>query len=83
MLSFYNFCTLPSEEQSDFILENGEFVFAIETGEYKVGLFYLFDFFVEVYFRYKDGMIIKINPFRDSNKLEPFLEHIDISALEV
>lgn len=81
MLNFYEFCTLPSEEQSDFILDMGYYLCAIERNEYKVGLFYLFDFYVEIFFHYESGTIVKINPFRDLEKLTPYINDVDISDL--
>ena len=81
MLSFYDFCLLPDDEQSDFILENGQFLCSIDQQDNKIGLFYLFDFYVEVYYNYTCRALVKIHPFRDLNNLTPFLEAIELPHL--
>jgi len=81
MLSFYDFCTLPSDEQSDFILDNGQFLCSIDKKDNKIGLFYLFDFYVEVFYNYTCKALVKIRPFRDTKHLGPYLDEIELPQL--
>ncbi|MGK7394062.1 MAG: hypothetical protein ACNS62_05800 [Candidatus Cyclobacteriaceae bacterium M3_2C_046] len=82
MISYYHFCNLPDEEQSDFVLTNGHFLCSIDRAEYKIGLYHLFDFFVEVFFYKLDNSIVRIRPFRSMVYLDPYLKEVDISELK-
>jgi hypothetical protein len=81
MLNFYDFCLLPTDEQSDFILDNGQFLCSIDVKDNKIGLFFLFDFYVEVYYNYTCKSLVKITPFRDAKHLDPYLKHIKLPQL--
>lgn len=81
MLSFYDFCTLPSDEQSDFILDNGQFLCSIDKNDNKIGLFYLFDFYVEVFYNYTSKSLVKIRPFREVKNLAPYLDEIELPQM--
>lgn len=79
MINFFEFRFLPDEQQSDYILNNGVFLCSIDSEEERIGLFRLFDFFVEIYYNKVNDQIIKIKSFRSMEFLEPYLERINIS----
>lgn len=79
MINFFEFRFLPDEQQSDYILNNGVFLCSIDSEEERIGLFRLFDFFVEIYYNKVNDQIINIKSFRSMEFLEPYLERINIS----
>lgn len=51
-----------------------------ETG-YKVALFHLFQYYVEVWLHEKTGALYKAHAFSSYEKLDPFLDNININDI--
>ena len=62
-------------------MDNGQFLCSIEKKDNKIGLFYLFDFYVEVFYNHTCKALVKIRPFRDTKDLNPYLDEIELTQL--
>lgn len=82
MINFFEFRFLPDEEQSDYILNEGKFLCTLDLPEHKIGLYHLFDFYVEVYYHKQKNKIVKVKSFRSLEYLEPYLNQIALDDLK-
>lgn len=82
MINFFEFRFLPDEEQSDYILNEGKFLCTLDLPEHKIGLYHLFDFYVEVYYHKPKNKIVKVKSFRSLEYLEPYLNQIALDDLK-
>lgn len=48
----------------------------------RILLYKLEDFFIEVFYDFKNNRIVIVRPFNSTDLLEPYLEKIDISDIE-
>lgn len=51
------------------------------ANSYKICLFALFDYYVEVYYRESNDKLLGAMAFNDDTRLEPFLHQMDITTL--
>ncbi len=82
MINFFEFRFLPDEEQSDYIIKQGKFLCTLNLPEHKIGLYHLFDFYVEVYYYKPNRQIVKVKSFRSLEYLDPYLEQITLDELK-
>jgi hypothetical protein len=75
------FDQLSEAKQTDVIWENGTFLDRRSEGFYNVLLFQIDDFYTEVYYHSHFNVIIKIESFSDTDRLEPYLDHITLPPL--
>jgi hypothetical protein len=78
----YEFNRLSIGERFRWIVEEGIFlgVNRYVTG-YRIALFSLYGYYVEVYIQTKTGTIGKVRPFFSYKKLDAFLHEVNISEL--
>jgi hypothetical protein len=75
------FDQLSEARQTDVIWEDGTFLDRRSEGFYNVLLFQIDDFYTEVYYHAHFNVIIKIESFSDTDRLEPYLDHIKLPEL--
>lgn len=75
------FTSLSKQQKQDIVLGSGLFVAERTDGPFRIMLYQLDDFYVEVYFfkRYHKAALLK--GFDNMRHLEPYLNTIDISVL--
>jgi len=82
-LSRNQFNTLDTSLQSILVQFHGVNLKALYyKGHYKVVLYTLFDFYVEVYYSKMTGQVCKIETFTSYKRLDPFLPSIDINCID-
>ena len=74
------FDQLSEAKQTDVIWEAGTFLDRRSEGFYNVLLFQIDDFYTEVYYHAHFNVIIRIESFSDTDRLEPYLDHIKLPA---
>ena len=80
-MKLHRFQTLPETDQFDLIDEQAVFLAERNDGYYTIRLYELDGFYVELYCHSHFNVIIKTKAFRDSDKLEPYLEDINLTPL--
>ena len=78
----YEFNRLSISERFRWIVEEGIYLGVNRyVRGYRIALFSLYGYYVEVYINTKTGTIGKVNPFFSYRKLDAFLDEINISEL--
>lgn len=80
-MRFLEFKLLPQPAQAHFIYMQGVLLSERRDGDYLVALYALFDFYVEVHYRFQDSEVLMISSFFTTNLLEPYLASVPISHL--
>ena len=80
-MTFYQFKFLDKNEQAQAVWELGEHVAIRMTAKYKILLWVLNDFYIEMFYNYIDNDIEKIRTFRNPDLTLPYLDQIDISEI--
>ncbi len=80
-MTLQQFNTLCTESQQDTLLKNGTFLAEREDGPFRVMLYQLEGFYVEVYFFKLYHQVAFFKTFESTNALQPYLKTIDVSAL--
>jgi hypothetical protein len=80
-VTLYQFKVLELNEQAQAVWEHGEHVATRMTAKYKILLWVVNEFYVEMFYNYHDNKIEKIRSFRNPEIIEPYLNQIDISSL--
>lgn len=71
---------LDENIQAQLLFKDGVFLMTRKTEKFRVELFYLYNFYVEVFFENEEEPLF-IKPFRDLSELKPYLKLINIDAL--
>ena len=81
-MTVYQFKLLDKKEQAQTIWTLGEHVAMRMTAKYKILLWVLNDFYVEMFYNYIDNEIEKIRTFRNPDLILPYLDQIgdDLSS---
>lgn len=79
MLQQFN--ALPKEDQQDLLLKSGTFLAEREDGPFRIMLYQLDSFYVEVYFFNLYNKVAFFKAFRSTTPLQPYLNKIDLSDL--
>ena len=81
-LTITDFSRLSKSEQYGLLEDYGSFLEAFYVdGPYKVALFELNGFYVEVWLNQKTDKLLKAVAFDDYNKLDLFLKQVDITSI--
>ena len=75
------FDQLSEASQTDVIWEEGVFLARRTKGFYSIILFQIEGFYTEVFYHSHFNVIIKIESFSDTERLEPYLDCISLHAL--
>jgi hypothetical protein len=76
-----NFDQLSEACQTDVIWEDGVYLSRRGEGYYNILLFQIEGFYTEVWYHAHFNVIIKIESFSDTDRLEPYLNDIPVSPL--
>lgn len=77
----HQFTTIEEVHQAHDLLKAGALVAERKKGFYKIQLYQLRFFYLEVYRHTHFNVIIKVARFTDMKYLEPYLQNININAL--
>jgi hypothetical protein len=72
MMSAFDFYLLPLEEKIKKVYEDGNFVLDIRYYGYKINLYLIYDFYVEVFYHHLNDKIEKIEPLNTSHSRMKF-----------
>ena len=75
------FKAFSEDSQSNIIHQRGVLVSTRTTEEYKVLLYQIDGFYVELFYNRIDNSIDKLRSFRSTIPLHPYLNQIDITAV--
>ena len=75
------FNNLSKQEQQNQLLKEGTFLAEREDGPFRVMLYQLDGFYVEVYFFNLYNKVAFLQSFSDTDVLEPYLQQMDMSSL--
>jgi hypothetical protein len=70
-MTLYDFVKLDDQERAEAVWK-GNFIAAREEGEYRVIIYKLETFFVEVYYHKPLNSIQKLRPFKTTRRLAPY-----------
>lgn len=75
------FDTLSKEAQQAELLKNGTFLAERHDGPFRIMLYQLDGFYVEVYFFNLYNKVAFFQTFEDTDALQPYLSSMDVSAM--
>lgn len=79
----YQFNQLSIGERFRWIVEDGHYLGVNRYVKgYRIALFSLYGYYVEVYINTRNGLIDKVKPFFSYKKLDAFLPEVNISEVE-
>ncbi|MBC7827931.1 MAG: hypothetical protein H7122_09305 [Chitinophagaceae bacterium] len=80
-MNMYQFNCLDEVRQIELLWSAGVLVGSRQEGHYKILLYQIEGFYVEVFYQYFQGKMVKTKSFSDTNQLEPYLDSINIGSL--
>ena len=80
-MTMYQFNCLDDVRQIELLWSAGVLIGARQEGFYKVLLYQIDGFYVEVFYQYFQGKMVKIKTFSQTDQLDPYLKLINISSL--
>jgi hypothetical protein len=80
-MHFYDFLQLDETEQLELLWYNGEQIGRRKEEEHLILLYQVEGFYVEVFYNTKERTIKRYVSFESIERLEPYLEKIDISSV--
>ena len=80
-MTMYQFNCLDDVRQIELLWSAGVLIGARQEGFYKVLLYQIDGFYVEVFYQYFQGKMVKIKSFSQTDQLDPYLKLINISSL--
>ena len=81
-ISLQQFARLPLLSKASWAYFEGSYLgVSCSHGGYKVALYALHDFYVELWYLKKNGQLKEIRSFRNYKMLDPFLKNIDITPI--
>ena len=78
-MTLYEFKTLSDFEQAE-VVWNGSLLAHREDGYFRILLYQVDSFYVEVYYRKERNILSHFRPFAATRELDPYLEQIDLSG---
>ena len=80
-MKIHHFNHLAKAAQQQTLLNNGTFLYERVEGPFKIMLYQLDEFYVEVFFSNINNKPSWFKAFNDTEELQPYLETIDVSGL--
>ena len=81
-MTFYEYNRLCKPEQYKALFKNGVMVADRNKGEYKIVLYQLFSFYIELYFKKGDDKLKRLTVFSTTEKLDDeYTKHINLNEL--
>jgi hypothetical protein len=81
-MTYQQFTSLPKDMQARLTKEKGIFIAARSTKYALVKLYQVESFYVELYHDKKIACISIVNSFEDTERLQPYLQKIDVSEVQ-
>jgi hypothetical protein len=81
MLSLHEFQSLGFDKKCDYIAFHGTYLASRPAEAKKIYLYYLHNFFIEVWITDRSNKVVCISAFTDTTNLEPYLSTIQINNL--
>lgn len=79
ILNIFN--TLPKKAQQELLLAQGTFLAERADGPFRIMLYQLDNFYVEVHFFNLYNKVAFFSAFNTTDALEPYLENIDVAGM--
>lgn len=76
-----HFNTLSKQDQQNNLLREGIFLAEREDGPFRIMLYQLDSFYVEVYFFNLYNKVAFLQSFTDTDALEPYLEQLNVTGM--
>jgi hypothetical protein len=80
-ISVAEFNILSVDEKAWYLWHGATFLHVYENGRYRVNLFHLKNFYIELWYDLEANNINKIDAFTSTDLLQPFLDRIDIECV--
>jgi hypothetical protein len=80
-MNMYQFNCLDEVRQIELLWGAGVLIGSRQEGFYKILLYQIDSFYVEVFYQYFQGKMVKLKSFTDTDQLQPYLDAINITAL--
>jgi hypothetical protein len=80
-MNMYQFNCLDEVRQIELLWSAGVLIGSRQEGLYKILLYQIDSFYVEVFYQYFQGKMVKLTSFTDTEQLKPYLDAINITAL--
>jgi hypothetical protein len=80
-MTYAEFENLPMAERAQLLREKGNFLMTREGLRYSVSLYAIADFFAELWLNMEKSKVIDVKPFRESWRLNAFLDDLDLKDL--
>lgn len=77
------FKKLTIDQQANHVKRYGRYLSIRENRHFLIDLYCLEDFFVELWYSPNAVGINQIKPFKDLNKLDPYLKNINLNGIEI
>jgi hypothetical protein len=77
------FNELSLDEKAWYLWHGATFLHVYENGGYRINLFHLNDYYIELWYHKAGNKVDTIRAFTSTELLEPFLKNIDISRIVV
>ena len=80
-MNMYKFNCLDEVRQIELLWSAGVLIGSRQEGFHKILLYQIDSFYVEVYYQYFQGKMVKIKSFSETDSLDPYLKCINIEPL--
>lgn len=80
-ITLYEFNSLTKMEKTEVLSGFGVFLMEREEPEFRISLFQIHNFYIEVKYSIAKNSIVEFQLFTSTKLLEPYLDQIDISSL--
>ena len=80
-MDLFDFNTLPMQYQAQFTWDYGVFLATRKSGAHIINLYHTRKFYVEVHYSVRNEGVDMISSFTNLNKLEPYLDQIDLKNI--
>lgn len=77
-MNMIEFNTLPLQYRAQFTWDNGVFLASRQTEKHVVNLYYIRNFFVEIFFSIKSEGVDMICSFNSTSQIDPYLDQIKL-----
>lgn len=80
-MTVYDFKALSEEQQKEAVQAHGVHIGTRHARLKTIALYQIEGFYVEVSYSQEVNMVVRIRSFVSTDKLKPYLKHIDLSLL--
>ena len=80
-MTLYQFNVLSKKQQAELTFYEGKFVDDRIEDDFKVLLYQLYSFYVEMYYNQKENRIVRLRNFSSTTQLDPYLYKINLEGL--